>query len=60
MAPPPSQELAPVIGIMEALKSSLAALKKPPVAEEEAAGVQQEVVSKDKGKAVPTRVRAAG
>jgi DNA end-binding protein Ku len=30
VAPPQEQELAPVIDIMEALKSSLAALKKPP------------------------------
>jgi DNA end-binding protein Ku len=30
VAPPATQELAPVIDIMEALKSSLAALKKPP------------------------------
>lgn len=33
VAPPQEQELAPVIDIMEALKSSLAALKKPPQAE---------------------------
>jgi DNA end-binding protein Ku len=30
VAPPPAQELAPVIDIMEALKSSLASIKKPP------------------------------
>jgi DNA end-binding protein Ku len=36
VAPPQEQELAPVIDIMEALKSSLAALKKPPQPEAEA------------------------
>lgn len=35
VAAPPSQEMAPVIDIMAALKSSLAALKKPPVAQAE-------------------------
>jgi DNA end-binding protein Ku len=32
VAPPAAQELAPVVDIMEALKSSLASLKKPPAA----------------------------
>jgi DNA end-binding protein Ku len=31
VAPPQTQEMAPVVDIMEALKSSLAALKKPVV-----------------------------
>ncbi|MBK5290507.1 MAG: Ku protein [Acidobacteriia bacterium] len=59
VAPPPSQELAPVIDIMEALKSSLAALKKPPVAEEAEPAVVEAARSRDKGKAAPKRVRAA-
>jgi DNA end-binding protein Ku len=56
VAPPPAQEMAPVIDIMEALKSSLAALKKPPVAEAEEA----ETAAKGKRKAAPKRIRAAG
>jgi DNA end-binding protein Ku len=35
VAPPAAQELAPVIDIMEALKNSLSALKKPAVAEQQ-------------------------
>jgi len=54
VAPPAAQELAPVIDIMEALKSSLAALKKP-AAVEEAAEVEAA-----KAKKKPKRIRAAG
>jgi DNA end-binding protein Ku len=56
VAPPPTQELAPVIDIMEALKSSLAALKKPAVSEQEPATA---VAAAEPVKAKRTR-RAAG
>ena len=35
VAPPPAQEMSPVVDIMDALKKSLAQLKKPPVSETE-------------------------
>jgi len=59
VAPPPAQELAPVIDIMEALKTSLAALKKPPVAEAAEEAVS-ETIAKSKRKSAPKRIRAAG
>ncbi len=53
VAPPQEQELAPVIDIMEALKSSLAALKKPPAAEQSPAADVMEITApaKRKGRA---------
>lgn len=52
VAPPESKEMAPVIDIMAALKSSLAALKKPPVTTETADADQEE--------SKPHRKRAGG
>lgn len=51
VAPPQEQELAPVIDIMEALKSSLAALKKPPQAEPEAEVTPIDVASNPRRRA---------
>lgn len=64
VAPPVQQELAPVIDIMEALKSSLNALKKPMTQEkapEKALPAEQlslEVVESPKKKRAPKRVAA--
>ncbi len=52
VAPPESKDMAPVIDIMAALKSSLAALKKPPVTTETADADQEE--------SKPHRKRAGG
>ena len=52
VAPPESKDMAPVIDIMAALKSSLAALKKPPVTTETANADQEE--------SKPHRKRAGG
>ena len=52
VAPPESKEMAPVIDIMAALKSSLAALKKPPVTTETADADEEE--------SKPHRKRAGG
>lgn len=52
VAPPESKDMAPVIDIMAALKSSLAALKKPPVTTETADSDQEE--------SKPHRKRAGG
>ena len=54
VAAPVAQELAPVVDIMEALKSSLAALKKPPVIEMTPAESAAPEVAK------PRRVRKSG
>ncbi len=52
VAPPESKDMAPVIDIMAALKSSLAALKKPPVT--------TETVDADQEESKPHRKRAGG
>jgi DNA end-binding protein Ku len=58
VAAPQSQEMAPVIDIMEALKTSLALLKKPPVVEQVQAINEPQAI--DKKKRVVRKVRAAG
>ena len=52
VAPPESKDMAPVIDIMAALKSSLAALKKPPVT--------TEIADADQEESKPHRKRAGG
>lgn len=54
VAAPVAQELAPVVDIMEALKSSLAALKKPPVIEMSKPAESEAAASK------PKRARKSG
>jgi DNA end-binding protein Ku len=51
VAPPQEQELAPVIDIMEALKTSLASLKKPPAAEVDTAAPAETAEPKRKRRA---------
>jgi DNA end-binding protein Ku len=58
VAAPEQQELAPVIDIMEALKSSLNALKKPATVETKAEQLQLDVVEAPKKKRVPGGRRA--
>jgi DNA end-binding protein Ku len=49
VAPPQAQEMAPVVDIMEALKSSLAALKKPVVSiDAKSAAAREEQAEKPK------------
>jgi DNA end-binding protein Ku len=57
VAPPASQELAPVIDIMEALKSSLSALKKPAAAaaEEEEESDEEQMLLTGTDNAAPKR-----
>jgi len=60
VAAPEQRELAPVIDIMEALKSSLNALKKPATVETKAEQLQLEVVEAPKKKRAGGGRRAAG